>query len=447
MPKAPATRKGDKPAKATKTKKVDGKTTAVAKRPAKKAVKLTKIDKEINAKARAARMKKAVNGAKPATRPTKADKREVGPRGVAGNAASVSARQERAKAALSAARKADVPRVSARMRVEGGLPYSADFRKSVLKLRDFGMAFEAIGKYMGCAPGLAQLAVKTHRAELELGKGDYPTATFARLKQAREKDLLSWGDVAARFGLRESQIKRMYADGGGDVTAKLFGENGIKQPDSKNARELAARAERKAQRERGELPASDKRIKKSAKSGVSATSERKREARTGGAPIKTVAKTELVGDGKGRATGTKAKRAARASTAVKLAKKVRVERKAEATEMSAGKKMSLAATKKAATKQPVKKAAKKTSTIKLPDVPMQAKVPTSEFAKMSTEDIVAAVDGKKVTWAKSLGDGTVSAKVNPGSAKVKDAKSGRELGFTTKNGFRTIAVSKIVKIG
>lgn len=64
------------------------------------------------------------------------------------------------------------------------------------------------------------------------------------------------------------------------------------------------------------------------------------------------------------------------------------------------------------------------------------------------EDIMNAVEGKKITWSKVRGEGTYSAGVQEGTMDLTEDKAGnRQLTFSDGRKSRTVAVNRIVSIG
>lgn len=88
--------------------------------------------------------------------------------------------------------------------------------KKVLAARDKGKKWSEIGEALGITPGKAQfLAMCSEVKPKDKIKFTSDEDLAAKVVKARDKDLLSWGLIAARSGVSEGKIKRLYAEHGG----------------------------------------------------------------------------------------------------------------------------------------------------------------------------------------------------------------------------------------
>lgn len=101
-------------------------------------------------------------------------------------------------------------------------------RDQVVALRDNkGMAWAEIAEKLGVGVILVQLLymqANVKPSEKITAKND--TELAKKVRTARDKDKLSWGWIAARAGLPESRVRRLYVEAGGTLEGNRIGKGG-----------------------------------------------------------------------------------------------------------------------------------------------------------------------------------------------------------------------------
>lgn len=88
--------------------------------------------------------------------------------------------------------------------------------KKVLALRAKDKKWADIGEQLGITPGKAQFLVMVSEVKpKDRIKFTDDEDLGAKVVVARDDDLLSWGLIAARSGVSEGKIKRLYEESGG----------------------------------------------------------------------------------------------------------------------------------------------------------------------------------------------------------------------------------------
>lgn len=92
--------------------------------------------------------------------------------------------------------------------------------KQVVKLRDSGSKWSEIGDEVGIATGKAIFLYEVHSVD-ESERIKYKNETDLGLKLLKLRGTTSWGRLAARAGLPESRLKKLFVEAGGEENSRI----------------------------------------------------------------------------------------------------------------------------------------------------------------------------------------------------------------------------------
>lgn len=97
----------------------------------------------------------------------------------------------------------------------------AKLTKEIIARRKREETWAEIASALGISQGKAQVLLGVHEA------GEPAAApTAARIRSARDKDLMSWPAIAAKFGITKAAVQKLYREAGGDPHASYIGKGG-----------------------------------------------------------------------------------------------------------------------------------------------------------------------------------------------------------------------------
>jgi hypothetical protein len=157
----------------------------------------------------------------------------------------------------------------------------------ITDLRGEGMKFADISKELGIAGSRIQFLYETGQARLA---GNVKKATPAAILKERDENMLSWVQIAAKFGITKAVTQRLYREAGGDPHTSVIGKGGRYG----SFEDATAKARAKASAERKGEP-TPKATKKVATKKVAPAPVKK----TAAAPAKATTKKAAAPKGKG----------------------------------------------------------------------------------------------------------------------------------------------------
>lgn len=127
--------------------------------------------------------------------------------------------------------------------------------KKVLALRAKDKKWSEIGEQLGITPGKAQFLVMCSEVKpKDRIKFTSDEELAEKVVAARDEQLLSWGQIAARSGVSEGKIKRLYEEGGGtgvqNVASARKGDSEPAKPKGKKGKGRKAKGAKASARDK-----------------------------------------------------------------------------------------------------------------------------------------------------------------------------------------------------